>query len=70
MYLYKLEIAIEGKLTLLITVAASDEKAFEYVEGHIARYFIRTPKMDSIAIIEKKRLDPGAGYVIETDQAL
>ncbi len=67
MFLYKLELEIEGKLTLFVVPAESDEKAFSYIESHLAHHFIKMPEVKSAAIVEKKRLNPGAGYVIETN---
>ncbi|QJC51583.1 DUF3906 family protein [Paenibacillus albicereus] len=66
MFLYKIELQLpEGKQAHLIVLAASDEKAFSYVESHAQRHFLHTPELQSIAIIEKKRPEPGSGYLIE-----
>ncbi|EXX85517.1 hypothetical protein BG53_08030 [Paenibacillus darwinianus] len=65
MFLYKIEIELPGKLAHLILLADGDEKAFSYVESHVARHFVQTPEIRSTAIVEKKRLEPGSGYLIE-----
>ncbi|WP_274652188.1 DUF3906 family protein [Paenibacillus humicola] len=63
--LYKIEVQLEDKLIHLIIAADSDEKAFASVESHVARHFIRMPEIRSAAIVEKKRIEPGNGFVIE-----
>jgi len=66
MLLYKIEIECEdGKGLQLIVAAESDETAFDYVEGHLARHFTVSPAVKSATIVEKKRIGAGAGYVIE-----
>ncbi|KKC45970.1 hypothetical protein VE23_00745 [Paenibacillus sp. D9] len=65
MFLYKIEIQLEQGQAHLIVLAATDEKAFSYVESHVQRHFLKVPEMTSIAIVEKKRAEPGNGYVIE-----
>ncbi|WNQ09754.1 DUF3906 family protein [Paenibacillus aurantius] len=66
MFLYKLEIVLKDQTVYLVVLAESDEKAFQSLEGQLARHFIRTPEVLEAAIVEKKRADKGAGYVIET----
>ncbi|ANE48300.1 hypothetical protein SY83_20670 [Paenibacillus swuensis] len=66
MYLYKLEVELPDQLTYFVVIAETDEKAFEYVEPVAAKYYIATPEMKSVAIVEKKRMEKGTGYVIET----
>ncbi|WP_010274867.1 DUF3906 family protein [Paenibacillus senegalensis] len=65
MYLYKLEITLEQQTVNLIVAAEDDDKAFSYVEGQLTRHFVSTPQPKEIALVEKKRLSPGSGYVIE-----
>ncbi|OXM16906.1 DUF3906 family protein [Paenibacillus herberti] len=66
MFLYKIELQLpEGKQAHLIVLAATDEKAFSYVESHVQRHYLHMPELQSIAIVEKKRTDPGSGYLIE-----
>ncbi|WP_018755815.1 DUF3906 family protein [Paenibacillus terrigena] len=66
MYLYRVEIELEEQLVYLIVVAETDEKAFSYVDSHMDRHFLASPAQLEVSILEKKRLDKGAGYVIET----
>ncbi|MFD2613254.1 DUF3906 family protein [Paenibacillus gansuensis] len=66
MYLYKLEVELPDQMIYLIVVAENDEKAFDYIEPVSAKYYIATPEMKSVAIVEKKRIEKGSGYVIET----
>jgi len=66
MYLYRIEIELAEQLVYLIVVAETDEKAFAYVESHMDRHFLTSPAPIEVSILEKKRLDKGAGYVIET----
>ena len=65
MFLYKIEIELPGKLAHLILLADNDEKAFSYAESHVARHFVKTPGIRSIAIVEKKRPELGSGFLIE-----
>jgi hypothetical protein len=67
MYLYKIEIVLETQTVYLIVAAETDEKAFDHVESHLVRHFIHNPVAQETVIIEKKRLDKGAGYIIETN---
>ena len=64
MYLYKLEIELADRTVYLITAADGDEQAFDQVEGHLARHFVKMPEVKQSVIVEKKRLEKGAGYVI------
>lgn len=64
MFLYKLEIQLESQLVYLIVLADSDAKAFEYVEGHMARQYLKVPEIKELSIIEKKRVEKGSGYLI------
>jgi hypothetical protein len=66
MFLYKLEIKLAGSNVCLIVLADSDESAFGYAEGHLVRHFIKKPEILETAIVEKKRVEKGSGYVIET----
>lgn len=65
MYLYKLEIILEQQTVSLVVAAENDDKAFTYVESHLTRHFVSTPEPKEIALVEKKRLSPGSGYIIE-----
>ncbi|MDF2922862.1 MAG: hypothetical protein K0R57_1776 [Paenibacillaceae bacterium] len=70
MFLYKIEIQMESQHASLILLADSDESAFGYVEGHLARHYVKAPKVLELAIVEKKRVEKGSGYVIETRGSL
>ncbi|UVI31936.1 DUF3906 family protein [Paenibacillus spongiae] len=64
MFLYKIELELTDQTAYLILLAPSDEMAFEYVDSHVARHFIKSPEIRSAAIVEKKRTEAGSGYVI------
>jgi hypothetical protein len=66
MFLYKIEIQLEEQVIFLISLAESDEKALLAVDAHVEKHFIKPQKMKEIALIEKKRVTNGNGYVIET----
>lgn len=66
MLLYKIEIELTDQIVYLIVAADSDEAAFGYAEGHLVRHFIKPPEVKGMAIVEKKRIEKGSGYVIET----
>lgn len=65
MFLYKIEVELADKMAYLIILSETDEKAFDVVESHIERHFIKKPEIRSIALVEKKRTQAGNGYVIE-----
>lgn len=65
MYLYKLEITLDQRVVSLIVAADDDNKAFSYVESHLTRHFVSMPQPKEIALVEKKRLNPGSGYIVE-----
>ncbi len=52
-------------MAYLVILADSDEKAFSVVESHVERHFIKKPVISSIALVEKKRIENGNGYLIE-----
>jgi hypothetical protein len=66
MFLYKIEIQLEDQLVYLISLAESDEKALNAVDAHIEKHFVKPQKMVEIALIEKKRVNNGTAYVLET----
>lgn len=66
MFLYKIEIAMPERKAALIVLADSDDKAFEYAEGHLARHYVKSPEVLEMALVEKKRVEKGSGYVLET----
>ncbi|CAM4059167.1 DUF3906 family protein [Paenibacillus alkaliterrae] len=65
MFLYKMEIELVDRMAYLVLLSDSDEKALNVVESHIQRHFIKMPEIRSIALLEKKRVENGNGYVIE-----
>jgi hypothetical protein len=66
MFLYKIEIQLLDKNASLILLADNDDAAFQYVEGHLVRHYVVLPEVKEIAIVEKKRVEKGNGYVIDT----
>lgn len=66
MFMYKLEIKLRETNACLIVLADSDEAAFGYVEGHLVRHYIKKPEILETVIVEKKRVEKGSGYVVET----
>ncbi|MFD2671122.1 DUF3906 family protein [Marinicrinis sediminis] len=67
MYLYRIEATIAGALTVVIVIADSDEKAFDYAEQQLEKHFIAKPVVEELCVLEKKRMSAGNGYVIETE---
>jgi hypothetical protein len=66
MYLFKMEVdSSEGALTVILA-AENEEQAFLAVDEHVERHFLYPPKLNEVAIVEKKRITSGAAYVIET----
>lgn len=65
MFLYKLEIELSDRMAYLVLLADNDDKAFHVVESHIERHFIKKPEIRSIALVEKKRVENGSGYVLD-----
>lgn len=71
MFLYKLEIKLDfgqspdPSIANLIVLADSDESAFGYAEGHLVRHYVKLPHVLETAIVEKKRVEKGNGYVVE-----
>lgn len=66
MFMYKLEIKLEERNACLVVLAETDEAAFSSVEGHLVRHYIKLPEVLETVIVEKKRVEKGSGYVIET----
>lgn len=65
MYLYKLEFQIGEKTVHVIVAADSDEQAFKYADAELEKHFITMPNIAEAAIVEKKSVRKGTGYVIE-----
>lgn len=66
MYLYKLEVRMKERQAVLVVLGDSDQEAMEEAEVLITKHYIETPEIEEIALIEKRRANKGAGYVIET----
>lgn len=67
MFLYKLEITTEeNESYAAIILAESDEKAFSYAESQFRRQLLTPPKIKELSIVEKKYVEKGKGYVLET----
>ncbi len=66
MHLYKLEIVLEEQTVYLLVVAENEEKAFGYVDEHLAFQFVKRPEVKEVSLIQKKSLRAGQGYIIET----
>lgn len=68
MFLYRIEAQWEDRLQAVAIVAAeTDEAAFEYAEQFLEKHYLVLPKLDELSIVEKKRLNKGSGYIIETN---
>ncbi|MCC3381493.1 DUF3906 family protein [Paenibacillus farraposensis] len=66
MYLFKIEVdSSEGALTVILA-AENEEQAFKEIDQHVERHFLYPPKLNEVAIVEKKRISAGTAYVIET----
>jgi hypothetical protein len=65
-FLYKIEIQLEDQLVYLISLAESDEKALLAVDAHMEKHFVKPQKMLEVALVEKKRVNTGTSYVLET----
>lgn len=66
MFLYRIEMTMPEGKAVLIVLSESDAKAFEYAEGHLARHYIKTPEVLEMVLVEKKRVEKGSGYIVES----
>jgi hypothetical protein len=66
MYMYRMEIELVDQLVYFVVLSDSDEQAFTYAEEHLIRHFIANPMVKQLSIVEKKRIQAGSGYLIET----
>ncbi|MBO8164423.1 MAG: DUF3906 family protein [Brevibacillus sp.] len=67
MFLYKLEVITESAGSYVaVVIGESDEKAFAYAESQLNREYLVPPKIHEISLVEKKYLQKGKGYIIET----
>ena len=65
MYLYRLEAETSSGALVLIIVAEGEEQAFAAAEEQVQRHSLPAPKLLELVVVEKKRISPGAGYVVE-----
>ena len=66
MFLYKLEREVESEAGVIqaVVVADTDERAFESAEALLLRHFGKPVIPSASALVEKKRIEQGSGYVI------
>ncbi|MEC2346516.1 DUF3906 family protein [Paenibacillus barengoltzii] len=64
MYLYRLEADTSAGPFTIVIAADGEEKAFAAAEEHLQRQVLPAPTITELTIVEKKRLVPGAGYVV------
>ncbi|WP_438432027.1 DUF3906 family protein [Gorillibacterium sp. sgz500922] len=65
MFLYKLEAKTADQRLSVVVLAETDDKAFQSAESQLIRHFVAPPGIEELAIVEKKRAEKGAGYVLE-----
>ncbi|HEU4965777.1 MAG TPA: DUF3906 family protein [Bacilli bacterium] len=67
MFLYRLEAKGKGfPATQVIVVAENEEQAFPAAESLLQRNALGLIEVEDLALVEKKRLEHGSGYVIES----
>jgi hypothetical protein len=65
-FLYKLEVQLSDRNAVLVLMGDSDQEVMDSVEVHLSKHYIGTPEIKEIVLVEKRRANKGAGYVIET----
>lgn len=65
MYLYRLEAETSRGFLAIVIAAEGEEQAFAVAEEHMQRHFLPPAEVLELSIVEKKRITPGAGYVIQ-----
>ena len=65
MYLYKLEFELEQNKVHLVVAAENDAEAFKYADAELEKHFVAMPEVKEAALVEKKPIRKGIGYVIE-----
>ncbi|WP_058303500.1 DUF3906 family protein [Gorillibacterium timonense] len=65
MFLYKLEAVTSDQLLHVVILAETDEQAFAGAESQLVRHYVAPPVIEELVIVEKKRAEKGAGYVLE-----
>jgi len=66
MFLYRLEASGQGfPSSQVVVVAEDEEQAFQAAESLLERNAHGLIQIKDIAIVEKKRLEKGSGYILE-----
>lgn len=66
MFLYRLEASGQGfPASQVVVVAEDEEQAFQAAESLLERNALGLIQIKDMAIVEKKRVDKGSGYVLE-----
>ena len=66
MFLYRLEAKGKGfPDSIVIVLAETEEAAFQAADGLLEKNAAGLIEVEQIAIVEKKRVEAGNGYVIE-----
>ncbi|QCT03486.1 hypothetical protein E6C60_2774 [Paenibacillus algicola] len=60
-----MEVLCDQGSFVVITAAENEENAFLAVDEHLERHFLTVPDIQEVTMVEKKRITPGAAYVIE-----
>lgn len=63
--LYRLSVELADKTVQVVVAAENDAKAFERAEVLLDKHLIMPSMRGQLALVEKKPLDAGAGFVIE-----
>lgn len=67
MFLYRLEARGDGFAdSTVIVIADGEEQAFTQAQALLERNALGLITIVEFAIVEKKRLEPGNGYAVET----
>ncbi|WP_068786391.1 DUF3906 family protein [Paenibacillus phocaensis] len=66
MYLYRLEAETSAGSFVILIAAEGEEQAFRAAEGHLQQQVLPAPVVTELTLVEKKRMAPGAGYVVST----
>lgn len=65
MFLYKLEVHLADREVALIVMGDSDEEVMNEVENQLSKHYVEPPEIREIVLVEKRRANKGAFYVIE-----
>ncbi len=65
MFLYKLEVQLANREVVMIVMGDSDEEVLNEAEIHLSKYYVEPPVIREIVLIEKRRANKGAAYIIE-----